>query len=222
MKACVYCGSEAEEESVSCRGCGRSLLPDERAPSRFRIPRWVIRGIGVVGLATTIALLAVTIPIALVIGFLFRTSYPPQPEFGYTGEWRIQLIPNVISVEERPLPRAEDLWRDYEAWQPKAPHARRVYLARLGGASRQFGFQTSTNRGDTPVGAQDYTHADFIYVEPTNGTYAISWSLRGKHDTSFLRFDTNHRLYQLQPYGSADDKPPRLSIQAIEGVKPGF
>jgi hypothetical protein len=164
-------------------------------------------------------LLGIIIPSLLVIGFIFRPSYPPQPTFGYPGEWRLS---DAIGVEERPLPPAEDVWRDYEAWQPKTQHAWRVYLARLGDASRQLGFQTSTNRGDTPLGAQDYTHAHFGYVEPTNGTYIISWTLRGKHDASFLRFDTNQRLYQLEPYGSAEDKPPRLSIKAIEGVKRGF
>jgi len=219
MKICAYCGRENEERADNCRSCGSSLLSSEDASARFRMPKWVTRSLRVLGIVTAIALLGVLVPCALVIGFVFRPSYPPQPKFGYTGEWR---IPDVVGVEERPLPPAEDMWRDYEKWQPKTEHARRVYVARLGDASRQFHFRTSTNKGDTPMGAQHYTHADFGYMDPTNGTYAISWTLRGKHDTSFLRFDTNQRLYQLQPYGSPDDQPPRLSIQAIEGIKGGF
>ena len=225
MKVCVYCGRENDEHAGNCRDCGSSLLSSEGALVRFRMPRmpaWVARSFRVLGIVTTIALLGVVIPCVLVIGFVFRPSYPPQPKYGYTGEWRIPQISPVFGVEERPLPPADDLWRDYEEWQPKTEHARRVYVARLGDASRQFHFRSSTNKGDTPLGAQHYTHADFIYMDPTNVTYAISWKLRGKHDASFLRFDTNQRLYQLQPYGSPDDKPPRLSIQAIEGIKPDF
>jgi len=222
MKICAYCGRENEEHAGNCRDCGSSLLSSEGADVRFRIPRmpaWLARSLRVLGIVTTIALLGVAIPCVLVIGFMFRPSYPPQPKLGYTGEWR---MPDAFGVEERPLPPAEDLWRDDEEWQPKTEHAHRVYVARLGDASRQLAFRTSTNKGDTPLGAQQYTDVHFAYVDPTNGTYAISWELRGKHDASFLRFDTNQRLYQLQPYGTPGDKPPRLSIQAIEGIKRGF
>jgi hypothetical protein len=222
MKTCAYCGRENEEHAANCRDCGSSLLSSEGAHVRFRMPgmpKWVVGSLAVFATIAEVVFLGVILPIMLVIGSVFRTTYPPQPQLGYTGEWR---MPYVIGVEERPLPPAEDLWREYEEWQPKTQHARRVYVARLGDASRQFHFRSSTNKGDTPLGAQHYTDAYFGYVDPTNGTYAISWELRGKHDASFLRFDTNQRLYQLQPYGSPDDKPPRFSIQAIEGIKPDF
>ena len=151
---------------------------------------------------------------------LFRaaTAPPPQPKFGYTGNWRGF---NAVGFQERPLPSATNLWREYEAWKLGTnQHALRLYVARLGGAERQSGFRSSFSRGETPMGARDYTTVDFIYTDPTNGQYALTWTWHGKHDTSFLRFDENYRLYQLQPYGSSEDHPPKLSIRAIEGVRP--
>ena len=70
------------------------------------------------------------------------------------------------------------------------------------------------------MGAQRYTHVEFTYSDPTNGTYIITWDLLGKHDTRFLRFDDTYRLYQLQPYGTPGDIPPRLAIVGIEGIRP--
>ncbi len=69
------------------------------------------------------------------------------------------------------------------------------------------------------MGAHHYTHIDFPYHDPTNGTYALSWFMRSKHDPSFLRFDDMQRLYQLLPSGDTNDNPPKLFIRAIEGMK---
>lgn len=74
--------------------------------------------------------------------------------------------------------------------------------------------------GDTPMGAQRYTSVEFLYSDPTNGVYMLTWMLRGKHEVDFLRFNTNFRLYQLQLYGNPDDVPPKLHIISIEGVEP--
>jgi hypothetical protein len=140
---------------------------------------------------------------------------PPQPEFGFTGDWRST---HVFGFEERPLPPPGQVWQDYSEWQ--AGHKGRYYLARLGGAAHQSDFRASTNRGETPMGAQTYTHVDFIYTDPTNGSYHLYWSLPGQHDPRFLRFDDHYRLYQLEPWGNKDDLPPQLTIQGIEGIKP--
>jgi hypothetical protein len=164
----------------------------------------------------------VVIPLLVVVfvalAFIFYIPEPDQPSVGFTGNWR---SPSVFGFEERPLPPAVHVWRDYEAWRPATnEHSSRLYLARLGGAARQSAFRTWLSSGDTPVGAQRYTHAQFVYTDSTNGVYVLSWCLRGKHDTSFLQFDATERLYQLQPYGTPGEFPPRLSIVGIEGVQP--
>ena len=167
-------------------------------------------------------LIGVIIIVFLGTGILFRLlfwfSEPQQPKFGYTGTWRSF---SAFGVEERPLPPAKEVWKDYSAWTPRTnEYGTRVYVARLGGTERQSRFFVSMSSGDTPMGATRSTHVDFIYDDPTNGTYFLHWSLRGKHNTHFLKFDDTYRLYQLQPYGDTNEYPPRLSIRAIEGIEP--
>jgi len=152
---------------------------------------------------------------------LFRTPSPPQPKFGFKGNWR---LPDVSGFEERQLPPARELWQDYTSWGDATTNKarRRLYLARLGGATNQLGFSSSISSGDTPMGAQQYTHVEFAYTDPTNGTYILSWMLRGKHSTTFLRIGATYRLYQLEPYGTLGSYPPRFSIVGIEGIKPTY
>jgi len=161
----------------------------------------------------------VVVGLFVALGFLFRVPYPPQPAFGFTGDWRST---DVFGYEERPLPPAAEIWQDYSSWQPKTEHRRRLYLVRLGGSERQSAFIASTNSGDTPMGAQRYTHIDFTYTDPTNGTYRLSWMMRGEHDPGFLRFDGHYRLYQLELVGQTNDNPPTLSIDSIEGIRPEY
>ncbi|HEX5223016.1 MAG TPA: hypothetical protein VFZ59_25890 [Verrucomicrobiae bacterium] len=155
--------------------------------------------------------------LSILFGYLFSVPYPPQPTFGFTGNWRYT---GVFGYEERPLPPASRIWEEYLAWEPKTEHRQRLFLARLGGLERQSGFTVSTNSGDTPMGAQRYTDIEFTYTDPTNGTYRLHWSLPGEHDPSFLRFTNQFRLYQLELGGSTNDDPPRLFIQSIEGIRP--
>ena len=70
------------------------------------------------------------------------------------------------------------------------------------------------------MGAQRYTSVDFDYTDPTNGTYHLRWMLRGEHNPSFLRFDSQYRFYQLELSGQTNEIPPRLSIHGIEGIRP--
>ena len=155
--------------------------------------------------------------LSIVLGYLFRVPYPPQPAFGFAGDWRST---SVFGYEERPLPPASRIWDEYLAWKPKTEHRQRLFLVRLGDADRQSAFVVSTNSGDTPMGAQRYTNIEFTYTDPTNGTYRLCWSLRGEHDPGFLRFTNQFRLYQLELGGSTNDDPPELFIQAIEGIRP--
>ncbi|HWQ92397.1 MAG TPA: hypothetical protein VN673_12045 [Clostridia bacterium] len=166
--------------------------------------------------ACALAPLVVAASILLWLGF--HVPYPPQPKIGFTGNWRTT---DVFGFKERPLPPASEVWQDYGSWTvPTNFHGSRLYLARLGGATRQSGFRPSFSSGDTPAGAQRYTHVEFTYTDPTNGTYILDWYLRGKHGTEFLRFNDTFRLYQLQPHGRPGELPPRLSIVGIEGVRP--
>ena len=155
---------------------------------------------------------------ATILWLVFRVPYPPQPKFGFSGNWRTT---DVFGFKERMLPPAAEVWHDYNSWTaPTNFHGSRLYLARLGGASRQSAFRAWFSSGDTPAGAQRYTHVEFTYTDPTNGTYILDWDLRGEHDTGFLRFDDSFRMYQLQPYGTPGELPPRLSIVGIEGTRP--
>lgn len=163
------------------------------------------------------SLLVLGILAIVTVGSLFRVSYPPQPAFGFTGNWRST---DVFGCEERPLPPAKTIGQDYSSWEPKTKNQRRFYLVRLGGAERQSAFIASTNSGDTPMGSQRYTHVEFAYTDPTNGTYRLNWMMRGEHNPSFLRFDNQYRLYQLELVGGTNEIPPTLSIQAIEGIRP--
>lgn len=156
---------------------------------------------------------------ALALIWFIHTPYPPQPKSGFTGNWRTK---SVFGSEERPLPPATNVWSDYTAWKKSATNQNttRLYLARFGGVTNQSDFRSSHSSGDTPMGAQQHTEVEFTYTDPTNGIYLITWSLRGEHDTGFLRLDHTSRLYLLQPYGTPEDNPPRLHIWAIEGIRP--
>ena len=163
------------------------------------------------------ALLLMFIAASAFLILLFHVPDPPQPKFGFAGNWRST---DVFGFKERPLPSAAEVWSDYTAWNsPPNFRGARLYLARLGKAERQSGFRSWISSGDTPLGAQRYTNVEFTYTDSTNGTYILTWSLRGEHNTKFLRFDDTERLYQLQPTGPVGI-PPRLSIVGIEGIRP--
>jgi hypothetical protein len=155
----------------------------------------------------------------VLMGVIFRNSYPPQPKFGFGGDWRVY---SELGLEERSLPTATNIWADYSRWKPKSEHGLKMYVACLGGSARQQSFHAWHSRGDTPLGAQDYTNAEFIYEDSHYGRLILSWTLRGKHNADFLKFDDSFRLYQLIPYGDSNSFPPKLMIYGIEGVRPEF
>jgi hypothetical protein len=127
-----------------------------------------------------------------------------------------------LALKSGHFPPANEVWRDYSTWQPQKKGTHRFYIARLGGAEHQSDFWASTHSGDTPLGAQKYTEVEFMYSDLTNGVYKITWSLRGVHDPSFLKFDSRYRLYQLELVGETNQNPPILAIRASEGIKPEY
>src|SRR5690349_15354786 len=101
---------------------------------------------------------------AFLLGVFFHFPDPPQPKFGFTGNWRLT---DVFGFVEQPLPPAAELWQHYEAWKvPTNYHGSRLYLARLGDTTRQSGFRSWVSFGDTPIGAQHYTNVEFTYTDP--------------------------------------------------------
>jgi len=227
VKKCAYCGRDCDDRAL-CAGCGTSLtelVEGEPVETTQRVrDRYVwlllaiLKPVAIVVGSLALVVIHLLVCLGVIVGVLFHISEPDQPAFGFTGNWRST---SVFGFEERPLPPAVDVWRDYEAWQPATnQYSSRLYLARLGGATCQSNFQSWLSSGDTPVGAQRYTNVGFVYTDPTNGVYILSWNLRGNHDTSFLRFDATQRLYQLQPCGTLGQFPPRLSIVSIEGIRP--
>lgn len=70
------------------------------------------------------------------------------------------------------------------------------------------------------MGAQRYTWIHFDYTDSTNGTYHLTWTMRGEHDPGFLRFDGQYRLYQLELGGQTNETPPNLFIHGIEDIRP--
>jgi len=216
MKACKYCGNENDDSAPNCHGCGTEFENLERQPAARGLSPIARRVIWCFALLTGTTVLLCG-GLFLGVGALLRGCDPPTPRSDYDGQWRTY---SVFGVEERLLPPASNVWWDYQAWKPKRHQdTDRLYKTRLGGAERQTNFWCRTNFGDTPMGAQFYTHIDFLYCDPTNGTYALTWSMRGKHDPSFLKFDDRYRLFQLQPVGDPNESPPRLLIRAIEGMK---
>ena len=149
--------------------------------------------------------------------FGFRT--PPQPVYGYTGDWKLHMQNN--GEQERPLPSATNIWRYDASWQPTNTFTSRFYLARLGHAERQLNFRSFTNKGGS-LGDVERTRVEFLYRDPTNGDYALNWDLPGKHDVSFLKFDDREKWFQLRLLGSPDTQPPQLEILGIEGIAPMY
>ena len=144
-------------------------------------------------------------------------SFEPAPAtLGYTGSWRPY---SQAATEERLLPASTDIGYDYAAWNPKSPGRRRLYRARLGIPETQSNFYATTNRGDTPAGAQWYTSVYFTYTS-TNGVYQLMWFRRGKHNPDVLRFDGTLREYLLEFNGITNEGPPKLFIYAVEGLRP--
>jgi hypothetical protein len=159
---------------------------------------------------------------ACVVGFLllvFRASYPPQPKLGYAGDWRVY---SEAGLEERRLPSATNIWPDYSQWKPRNEFGLKTYIGYLGGSLNQKNFRSWQSRGDTPMGAQDYTNVEFDYQDRHYGPLHFSWQLRGKHSGDFLKFDDSFRFYQIMPYGNSNSVPPTLEIVGIEGVRPEF
>jgi len=154
-----------------------------------------------------------------VLGELVRLPELAQPKFGYTGQWHRHY---PFGWKEAYLPPASEVRKHHKAWEATTnDFSTRVYIARLGHAERQLNFRVSTNMThNMPLGDYHYTIVDFDYVDPTNGIYHFNWSLRGKHDPGFLRFDGRERLYELTLDNTPEEYPPSLSIEAIEGIKP--
>ncbi len=77
------------------------------------------------------------------VGLLFRaaTKPPPQAKLEFTGDWRRF---DTLGFEERALPPAKDVRKDYEAWKSSSTNEliSRHYLATLGGVERQPGLWT--------------------------------------------------------------------------------
>ena len=149
---------------------------------------------------------------------LFVSPMPPQPVSGYTGDWKMH---GTHGEEERLLPSAAEIWRYHENWQPTNIWTSKFYIARIGHSERQLNFQSFTNKGGS-LGDFTTTRVQFLYHDPTNGDYAISWSLRGKHDVSFLKFDEKERWVQLQLLGGPGTQPPQLEILGMEGFAPFY
>ena len=173
---------------------------------------------------TAILIIGVVLVASLLVGLwlgfrrLVKSRIPPQPVFGFTGDWKMH---NANGEEERPLPPAAEIWRDRESWKPMKENAYRFYLARLGHAERQLNFQSVTNE-PLSLGDLVYTRVQFLYHDPTNGDYILSWRLNGKHDVNFLKFNNSEKWVQLQILGTSGTQPPQLEILGIEGFAPFY
>lgn len=160
------------------------------------------------------ALVASPILVGLWFG-LFIGHIHSQPVSGYTGDWKMH---DIHGDEERPLPPAAEVWHYHEKWKLTNEWASKFYVARIGHAERQLNFQSLTNKGKS-LGDRTTTYVEFLYRDPTNGDYLLTWSLIGKHDVNFLKFDDKERWVQLELLGR-NTQPPVLNILGIEGFAP--
>ena len=144
----------------------------------------------------------------------------PPPTLGVTN-WKPSGIGGP--VETRPLPPANRVVSDYQAWQSEDTGKKgRVYEATLHGVN-QSQFLVRTNGGDTPMGYVETTEASFHYKDPTNGEYEIFWSRRGGHNLNFLNLNSSSKLVWLQPNGLTNaNGNPQLKIVAFEGLEPDW
>src|SRR6185503_18745198 len=96
----------------------------------------------------------------------------------------------------------------------------RLYEVVLVHATNQLNYTVNVQRGDTPMGAADFTFVTFEYRDPTNGTYRLEWHRRGRHQPDFLKLDGHPKKVWLQLFGAPEESTnPRLKIVAIEGVE---
>jgi hypothetical protein len=71
------------------------------------------------------------------------------------------------------------LWSNYQAWCAESDEIiTRLYVARMGHADRQTGFQVRHDRThNMPLGDYMYTWVEFNYHDPKNGIYRLKWDL---------------------------------------------
>lgn len=167
------------------------------------------------GMSATVILVLLTIPLIMLRSL---NKLRPKPEPGYAGDWRGHL---GRQVEERPLPRGDEIWKDWEQWNSDTHvGTTRVYWAKIGGRKRQKDFKIEhLKTWNMPLGDYTCTFASFRYLDPQRGDWILTWSRPGRHNPPGLRPNHRERMILLQPHGSADANAV-LSILAMEGVKP--
>jgi hypothetical protein len=135
------------------------------------------------------------------------------------ANWKPQSTSGPI--ETRPLPPAQQVHLNYQLWLESETAAKvRLYEVVLADAANQVNYSVNIQRGDTPLGAGDETFVEFNYRDPTNGTYKLEWSMRGKHRPNFLKLDGHPKKVWLRLFGAPGESAhPRLQIVAIEGVE---
>jgi hypothetical protein len=124
-------------------------------------------------------------------------------------------------IETRPLPPAYQVYSNFQHWLNSETTSKvRLYEIVLSNALSQSNYAVMVQRGDTPMGAGFTTFARFMYHDPTNGDYLLTWSMQGKHQPEFLKLDGHPKTFWLQLRESQDvSTSPRLQIVAIEGVE---
>lgn len=149
-----------------------------------------------------------------------RFAQESPPKLGSTN-WQIRGMGGP--VELRPLPRATEVVADYEKWlgsESSVTVKARLYEATLVGASNQLKFGVQILKGDTPMGQSVTTLATFIYRDPSDGDYELSWGRSGRHGADFLRLTDQPKRVWLQPnLGTNAAGNPMLEIVAFEGLE---
>lgn len=160
------------------------------------------------------------LPLATFVGAGCDEPSMSPPIVG-ASNWKVSSAGGPIKL--RVLPPADRVLADYDAWlDSEAATNARVYQATLVGATNQLAFKLDVSRGETPLGRPEHTYVSFIYKDPKNGSYQLSWHRLGRHNADFLKLDNRPRTVWLELNRMAsDDGLPKLEIVAFEGVRLG-
>jgi hypothetical protein len=182
---------------------------------RIRTLHWSAHWVGRAGAPR---FLTAIFPLLVVLGCGDYDQSPPK--LGVQN-WQPDGIGGPLEV--RPLPAADRVNSDYDAWLGEGTaRIGRLYETTIHG-SNQFQFSFSVSGGDTALGYSVGTEASFLYRDQARGEYELFYSHRGRHRLDFMKLGSHSKVVWLRPNGQTNASgAPQLKILAFEGLEPDW